>query len=275
MFAIDREALSRQPERAAMKPVVMAAEEFIDSFDANRWEKLAPGKPLPGQSALRLLQISDGQYAKVYERASEYLFSMRIVEEKKKQKLKANTVEVLSAGKTTSGDDLGSWSGMEGGLDLDASLQAEIEGLMEALADPVPEPPKPTTPAPAAPPQVTSKSGATSAPKSRPATTSFDEDFGFNKKTASTPAPARVVSPNRKMVAPPPMANANSARAVAKFSSAVDSAVDAEALIRDILGLLVGDGLFQKSALIVVAKDKKKALVVAARGRILPTDRRS
>ena len=62
------------------------------------------------------------------------------------------------------------------------------------------------------------------------------------------------------------MANANSAKAVASFAIAIDNAKDAETLLRDLLGMLVGHGLFEKSALIVVAKDKKKALVVAARG---------
>ena len=260
LFAIDREVLTRQPERAAMKPVIMAADELVEAFDANKWEKFAPGRQLPSKSAIRLLQISDSQYAKLYERASEYLFSMRIIEEKRKQRQTLTTTELTASNEPTS--NLESWSG---GLletlsdDFSASLQAEIEGLMGALSDPEPEvaaPVKaPTIQGPPPPKQVP-------PPK---ATSTVNADYGISNSSGA-PRPARVVSPNRKMVTPPSMANANSAKAVASFAIAIDNAKDAETLLRDLLGMLVGHGLFEKSALIVVAKDKKKALVVAARG---------
>jgi HD-like signal output (HDOD) protein len=257
LFALDRDALNRQPERAAMKPVIMAADEMVESFDANRWDKLAPGKQLPSKSSLRLLQISDSQYARIYERASEYLFSMRILEEKRRQKHKNATQEILAA--TTSSaesDSVASWSiGQEESLDISSSLQAEIDGLIDALSEPVPEIPQP----------VIQKPAAKSSPTPTPPARVTREEFAISKSMLAE-KPARVVSPTRKSVTPPTMANASSAKAVSKFAATIEEATDAEGLLRDLLSMLVGQGLFQKSALIVVSKDKSKALVVAARG---------
>lgn len=251
LFALDREALSRAPERAAMKPVIMASDEMVESFDGNRWDKLAPGKQLPSKSALRLLQISDAQYAKIYERASEYLFSMRIVEEKKKQRLQAapegESISIASSHTESWGEatDIGS-----------SGLQSEIESLLSSLesSEPVPEAParkQETIIQKTAAPEAVTKA-------------SLDSEFGIGG--AAAPKPARVSSPARAKVEPPRLANNNSTKVVSSIASAIDSADNSEELLRELLGMLVGPGLFAKSALIVVAKDKKKAIVVAARG---------
>ena len=246
LFALDREALNRQPERAAMKPVIMAADELIEAFDANRWDKVAPGKQLPSKSALRLLQISDSQYAKLYERASEYLFSMRIIEENRRLKNQQASLEPLDQ-TSTPHDAIASWTtDTDSGLDLTSSLQAEIEGLLDSSLEPDFS-------------QQEQAKGATPSEASR-------TEFAITPNQLGA-KPARIASPTRKSVAPSqPIANASSAKTVSKFAAAIDDAQDAEGLLRDILSMLVGQGLFHKSALIVVSKDKTKALVVAARG---------
>ncbi|MCB0319742.1 MAG: HDOD domain-containing protein, partial [Bdellovibrionales bacterium] len=70
LFALDRDARPREKERATMKPVCMASMELVDAFDHNKWERFAPGKKLAPKSAIRMLQLSDNQYLKIYERAS-------------------------------------------------------------------------------------------------------------------------------------------------------------------------------------------------------------
>ena len=248
LFALDREALNRQPERAAMKPVIMAADELIEAFDANRWDKVAPGKQLSSKSALRLLQISDSQYAKLYERASEYLFSMRIIEENRRLKNQQATLEPLDQ-TSTPHDAIASWStDTDSGLDLASSLQAEIEGLLDSSIG-----------------QDSDFSYQEQAKGTAPSEASRNE-FAITPGQLGA-KPARIASPVRKSVAPTqPIANPSSAKTVSKFAAAIDDAQDAEGLLRDILSMLVGQGLFHKSALIVVSKDKTKALVVAARG---------
>lgn len=256
LFALDREALSRAPERAQMKPVIMAADEVVESFDSNRWDKLAPGKPFPTKSSLRLLQISDSQYARLYERASEYLFSQRLVEEKRRQKLRSDTIEVLAQVKPTPSESIASWSDPINISGASSGLQGEIEGLLDAFE---PEPVKP------APTKIQSK--PTGSTKELREPVNFEvvkEEYGFLENDDLKPA--RVTSPSRIMVAPPKMANLQSAKAVSKIADAIENATDAESLIRDILSMLIGPGLFQKSALIVVATNRQKALVVAARG---------
>ncbi|MCI5064212.1 HDOD domain-containing protein, partial [bacterium] len=86
VFAMERDSRPgpRYKDRAIMKPLCLAAMELVDAFDQNKWERLAPGKKLAPKSAVRLLNMSDAQYLKVYERASEYLFSARMLEEKKR-----------------------------------------------------------------------------------------------------------------------------------------------------------------------------------------------
>ncbi|MEZ4753702.1 MAG: HDOD domain-containing protein [Bdellovibrionota bacterium] len=93
LFAIDREASSRSKERAVLRPIVSAAAELVDAFENNRWEKLAPGKTLSSKSAIRLLSINEGQYLKIYERASEFLFATKLAEEKKKHQAVSASLE--------------------------------------------------------------------------------------------------------------------------------------------------------------------------------------
>lgn len=119
IFAIDRESKSRTPERAVMKPLCLSAAELVDAFDANRWEKLAPGKRLPPKSAIRMLQINDSQYLKIYERTSEYLFSAKMLEERRKHQPAEETENDVI--------DLGSHT--------DNALQSEIDNLIQQTDD--------------------------------------------------------------------------------------------------------------------------------------------
>lgn len=73
LFALDRDSRPPSPARAIMKPICFGAAELVDAFEASRWDKYAPGKSIPPKSSLRLLQISEAQYGRIYEASAEFL----------------------------------------------------------------------------------------------------------------------------------------------------------------------------------------------------------
>ena len=73
LFGIDPEAQSKTPGRTVMKPICAAASEMVLQFQADKWDKLAPGSQIPPKSPLRLLGLSDAQYAGVFEKATAVL----------------------------------------------------------------------------------------------------------------------------------------------------------------------------------------------------------
>ncbi len=206
LFALDREAMNRAPERAIMKPLVNSAAEMVDAFDNNKWERLAPGKTLSSKSHLRLLQMTDGQYLKVYERASEYLYQVRMIEEKKKADL----------------------------------LREQSMGSIEAQSIPSLE----------------------------------DEIFGLLSDTTVVTTevefpPAPPPSSKPSMVIPPQMPGNRGNKIVGALFDSLSSVQSSEELLSSLLSILLQDGLFEKSALIVVSPDKRTAKVVAARGPVV------
>lgn len=206
LFALDREAMNRAPERAIMKPLVNSAAEMVDAFDNNKWERLAPGKTLSSKSHLRLLQMTDSQYLKVYERSSEYLYQVRMIEEKKKADL----------------------------------LREQSMGTIEAQAIPSLE----------------------------------DEIFGLLSDTniVTTEAefpPTPPPSSKPSMVVPPVMTGNRGNKIVGALFDSLNTVQSSEELLSSLLSMLLQDGLFEKSALIVVSPDKRTAKVVAARGPVV------
>lgn len=69
----DADSASRDRKRAAIKPLVLAAEEFVDARERGRIDSLAPGKNFPAKSMLRILQFQGDQYARLFERVKEAL----------------------------------------------------------------------------------------------------------------------------------------------------------------------------------------------------------
>lgn len=72
VFGIDPDAQSKSPSRGIMKPICMAASEVVVVYEAEKWEKYAPGNPIPPKSPLRMMGINDQQYVQLYERISEF-----------------------------------------------------------------------------------------------------------------------------------------------------------------------------------------------------------
>ena len=240
LIALDREASNKAPERAVMKPLVAAAAEMVDAFDSNRWDKIAPGKVLPSKSNIRLLQISESQYLKVYERASEYLFSIRLLEERKKQSgFQGPTVSDIPIVVRAAEQPRRTLS------ERDQGLQSEIQNLLGGLGfdDAQLEPAEDLT-----------------------VDASLEEMFRLPNPAEAQLKPARVASIPGKTIEPPKLQSNKSTKIVTTIASMFDKANSSEELFRELLGMMIGPGLFEKCALVVVAQDRKSALVVASRG---------
>jgi HD-like signal output (HDOD) protein len=249
-FAVDRDGKTKLKERAIMKPICLASAELVDAFDTNRWEKLAPGKQLAPKSSLRLLQLSDAQYLRLYERASEYLFNEKMAAERISlealsqpldEGLDTTNILITTAEPTVS-------------LPGDAcnALEDEIQSLLGDTFDLDLPPSAPTRPPPTLPP-----------PREGPAKL-IEEKYSLG--AGSQPKTRPRVEKAAPVVPPPPLRTAAGNTFVSNVTLRLDKAKTSEELLREILGILTDSGPFEKSALIVVSNDRKSALVVAARG---------
>jgi HD-like signal output (HDOD) protein len=268
--AINRSSNTKNPERAPMRPICFAAAEIIDSFDNEKWDKLAPGRQLPPKSALRFLQISGSTYLKLYERASEYLYLEKAARDRtpiedlgkpvatqfEDEDLLASIDLELSQNQAV--DDLnGAFEGLDGAgdqLDLDADLQA----LLDA---PPPPPPPPGAIGRVAPPQR--KTPPPANPRER-----ISQSYDLAPKDAEELQARKKQAP---ITPPPPLRTTGGNAFVQNLTGELEKAKSSEALLRDILGVLIEQGPFEKSALIVVSRDRKTAIVVAARGPQIAT----
>ncbi|MBX7144886.1 MAG: HDOD domain-containing protein [Oligoflexia bacterium] len=254
LFVLDRDARARTPDRAIMKPLCQAAAEMVDAFDNNRWEKLAPGKTLAPKSALRMLQMNEAQYLRIYERVSEYLFSLRMLEEKKKQEA------LLGA---APGTEQPAAQASKPETSEQSALQNEISSIIKGT---------PAAPQQSAPAEKPKAVAPAEAPKKPAPTTVIKEtneklNEQFNLKPS---APQSKVVPRVEKKAelkePPKLRTSAGNQIVNNFSSICGDAKTSEELLTGLLQMLVDKGPFEKSAIIVVSKDRSKAIVVAARG---------
>ncbi|MCB0317182.1 MAG: HDOD domain-containing protein [Bdellovibrionales bacterium] len=247
LFAIDRDAMNRSQERAVLRPLVQAASELVEAFDNNRWEKLAPGKNLPSKSAIRLLQLDEGQYLKIYERASEYLFSARLLEEKNKQKAISNNFDDNS-------------SPIAVGLSsVQEALQDEIFDLLGGGSEEKSEQKEnaPTSNAVRPSTQITEIQAELIDPS---------DQFKLSPKNKAEKTAPRANKPAQQIVAPALATRGKGTKIVSDLANLIEDASSSEEVITNILAKLVDQGPFEKTALIVVSKDRKNAIVVASRG---------
>jgi hypothetical protein len=188
----------------------------------------------------------------VYEKASEYLFNEKIAYES----ISLEDLTSCSA-PAAEADDIFIITGAEPqdadatGLDADI-LQDEIQQLLDLTTD---------TDAADSPP-LAAKGPGSVAPTGAPQTLS--DKYNINKGAAAKTT-ARVEK-SAPVVTPPPLRTSAGNAFVSNVSKELDSATSSEELLRSILGILIEEGPFEKSALIVVSKDRKNALVIAARG---------
>lgn len=252
IFALDRESRAKSPERAIMRPICSAAGEMVEAFDANRWEKLAPGKKIPPMSAIRLLQLSDSQYLKLYERVSEFLFAIKMQEEKKKHaKILAPAQSETEQEQEQEQEKLEpKFSRIQEETDsLEADIQNLLKGPIEESTDE----------------QLSEKIEPFKVRSNNPTQILQLGKYDLGKIKDGPSKPAR--KKKREVEAPPQMRTKGGNALVSSICSATETATSSEELLTEILKILTDNGgPFKRSALIVVSKERDSALVVAARG---------
>ena len=242
VFAMDRDSRPRNAERAQMKLICQSAMELVDAFDNNKWEKFAPGKKLNPKSSIRMLQIGDPQYLKIYERTSEYLFSARMLEEKQRQdEIKEQQVEELEESAA------------------DNELQSEIDSLL-GITDEEGETEVQEVQSPAEEEETIIQEISEDLGE-------IQEQFALTPQKARTPREKRKEEEEVKSVEPPQLRTKGGNKFVSSVSDLFEEAENSEELLTGLLQRLV-DGPFEKAALIVVSQNRKSAIVVAARGPI-------
>lgn len=260
LCAIDFNGQARVKERAIIKPVIWGAGELVDAFDSDRWEKLAPGKILPAKSNLRLLQLADSQYLKIYERASEYLFSARLLEERRRQEAIKGTTKSRrsSASRNTNIEQTEEEFISPEQQSLDSDIMNLLKGIGQDNAEDLED---------SGSIDISSRVDRTlTNPEiAQVATKSEDQ---FNLKVTLSIKKEKARKDEVTVIAPPQLRTNNGNAIVEKVMSSFDMVNTSEELISKILAMLVDDGPFEKSALIVVSHDRKNALVVCARGPI-------
>ncbi len=273
-FAVDRDSSAKSKERAIMKPICFAAAEFVEAFEANRWEKLSPGKVLPAKSSIRILPLTEAQYLRVYERATEYLHADRVADERRRQLTALNPhtdVSKLDMNAPTPGE------AAPAPTQNAASLDEEISNLLgdvqrrpppeKTVPPPLSAPPKKAPPPP--PPLSAPRSPTTVRELKEEVFDSADQYSIVQSRDKvhvvrqSTPPPVRKE--------PPPIVSKRGAQVVSNISDMFNAASTSEELLASLLAMLVDTGPFEKSALIVVSKNKRNAIVVAARGPSIGT----
>ncbi len=276
--AINRSSNTKNPERAPMRPICFAAAEMIDSFDNEKWDKLAPGRQLPPKSALRFLQISGSTYLKLYERASEYLYLEKAARDR-------TPIEELGKPVAVQLEDEDLLASIDFDLSQNQPLDESFESfdldadLQELLDAPPPPPPPPGAIGRVAPPQrksppQSSRGGTAPIDDSDAGQSALPREI-ITKSYDLAPKNAEELRPRKKQSAPitppPPLRTTGGNNFVANLTGELEKAKSSEDLLRDILGVLTEQGPFEKSALIVVSRDRKTAIVVAARGPQIAT----
>ena len=183
------------------------------------------------------------QYLKIYERISEYLFAVRVTEEKQKKQAEIEIDKQLASIAAQSSEQ--------------EKLQDEIKTILDETPQQVTEivEVEETIKIVESKPQAIEKSAEDVQEKKEL----------YNLQKNETKTKARVEN-STKRISPPKMASKKAKAIVSAFLDIMNSAEKSEDLLSQILAKLVDSGPFQKSALIVVSKDRTKALVVAARG---------
>lgn len=73
LFLVDEKAQTKLPARAALRPLIASAKEFVIAYDQDKWDKYAPGQTIPPKSPIRLLNLTPQSYTATYGELTEYL----------------------------------------------------------------------------------------------------------------------------------------------------------------------------------------------------------
>lgn len=221
--AIDIEGQPANEEIAKTKYIVLTADEMIEAYDTERWEKLAPGAKIPPKSAIRMLRASDTQYEQIYSKVGKYLAigesqAEHLEDSAPAEAEKVTFLEVTEEIKITQNQPEESKHATE--LENKKVQELSVEDALE--------------------------------------TSTANE----------VPAPAEIIAPP---VRGPDVNKVE--KAVDSIADMIDSAENCEEMLNSILELLIENGAFKRSALIVLDADRSAARIVASRGDSLTAEK--
>ena len=76
LFAVDPQAQSKVPARALMRPICSAASELAVVGESGKLDRYAPeGGTIPPKSAVRMLKMTDQQYATLFEKVTGFFLT--------------------------------------------------------------------------------------------------------------------------------------------------------------------------------------------------------
>ena len=240
-FPIERNGTTKIPERAILKPLINAACEMLDHFDNNKWDKIAPGRKLPPKSPLRMIQLTEPQYLKLYDKATQYLITINSLDEKNQD---SDDIEINK---------------LKPEIDINANLKPSVE-TPSTFDDEISK--------------LINQSNVEFDPeeankeKIRLEKRKEEIDaFKLNGPRVSNRVRKKLGNESAVKINQLPSASVNTQQTVTKIFENINSFTSSEELISSILKALVDNGPFEKTALMVVSSDRKDAIVVASRGQ--------
>jgi len=263
LMVLDRDSVIRAKDRVVMKPICMAAGELVDAFDQNRLDKLAPGKQIPPKSALRILMMSEPQYLKVYERVSEFLFSFRVLEERKQEAARKSQGKA-PAGSASARSASSSPSSKQLQTEIQSILDEELDDDLDDVGNELDE-----VEALAVEDDDIEEAEETQVEELDEPLGASLKEFNLRPEAAASKTVARVATTEKKPEGTPIIHTKKGTQFLSDIAGMLGEAKTSQELLAQILAKLVTPGPFEKAAIIVVSKDRKKAIVVACRGPAL------
>jgi HD-like signal output (HDOD) protein len=232
-----REKTGKSKEFTTLRLIVTSAAELVDHFDSNRWDKLAPGKTLPSTSPIRLLNFSDESiYKKLYERASEYLFTVRTSDLTRQAMLSRATG-------STSNELIQSLLGLSTHTDTSKNPDTLGSSTVSPLVKEV-------------------------VAESTPSHSEILKEKFDLSRSSDGDRKERPLSSDSHVPQHHEIKLTTAQKTVVEITESLSTVHSSEELIGSLLQILVEKGPFKKTALIVVSRDRKDAIVVASRGPI-------
>ncbi len=233
---LDRDEKIDSPEYLLIRHISYAALELVDYYDADKWDKLAPGEAKPSKSYLRLLKITPDNYEKVYRRLTHYFASTIHPVFAKKKTTPIDPADKIEPAALDKKDNLFQESFKHANYS-DKIYFAGDENEPEYEDKPVPIEYLPFS--------------------------EIKEYFSLEERGEIL---APRVPPSQKKAPPETFVNTKKGETFITELNETFSKLDSgEDLIKALLEKLT-EGPFKKTCLIVVSKDRKYAIVVAARG---------
>lgn len=255
--SINRNAVPQSAESAEVRTICFSAIEMIEAFESGRWERLAPGQKIPSSSSIRMLQLTDQKYAELYEKVSAYFGG------------DAETEDAFTA------DEIKQEAAA-------VSAPAYVEDAVPPAtpAEPTPDPVEASSPD-TAQKAISEEVALTSAPvneapptptgSSKRLDSMFGETLSWLKKAKDTKQEQKQKTEEDRLSIPevPQSTASKTQEALSGIEDMISAAANSEQLLTQLLSQLVTCGFFKKSALLVIAEDRKSATVRVAAGSAL------